>query len=143
MEITLAKDEKRQLRLIASFYGCKVKFKKDYNGGTWHGDYIVLGPTSKSLSRTFTTFFHEIAHFINWKTGKYPIYHNPKNFMKMKKFFPKYGRLVRYSLNAEIYTEKAGARLMKEWLGSRFKYQAYYRNAQVCYEFLYGYNLRL
>lgn len=137
----LNKKEQQILRDIASFYGCKVFFKKDYNGGTWCGDYIVVGSNKSSYSMILSVFFHELAHFINWKTNKYPIYHNPKNFDKMHKIIPQFFKRVRYSLNAEIATEKLGAKLMKEWF-PKVKYTAYYKNNKESYGYMTAYCIR-
>lgn len=136
----LTKEERGLFRQIAGFYGCKMKFKKGI-GGVWYGKHIDLDTQSYSFEHLVSLFCHELGHFVNWKTGKYPIYHNPKNFNKMHTLFPDYGRLVRYSLNAEIYTEKVGKRLCKEWFPD-VKYLIYYKNTRYCYEFLYGYNLQ-
>jgi hypothetical protein len=135
----LTKEQRKIFREIASFYGCRVRFRT-FEGGTWHGDFIEVGDMYDTQRWVVSLFCHELAHFINWKTGKYPLYHNPKNFGKMKKLFPKYGRLVRYSLNAEIYTEKIGAELCKEWF-PRVKYERYYKPSKLCFEFLSGYYL--
>lgn len=131
--------EKRLLRQIASFYGCKVKFEHR-PGGVFIGKYIKIGYKG-TRREIFSIFCHELAHFINWKTGRYPIYHNPKNFDNFHKCFRSYGQLVRYSLNAEIFTDKQGAKLCKEWFPG-IKYEILYKNTKLCYEFLAGYYFR-
>lgn len=138
----LNKKEKNTLNQIASFYGCKVKFTDDV-GGFFGGDYIVVGIKNSrynTKSRIISTFCHELAHFINWKTGKYPIYHNPKNFNKYGSFFRSHTLLVRYSLRAEIFTDKVGSSLCKEWFPS-VKYKVSYTNSTDSYQFLSGYYL--
>jgi predicted SprT family Zn-dependent metalloprotease len=139
--VEINKNIQKYLRDIAKIYGCKVVFKKGHNGGTWYGEYIQMDTEGKSFSMIYSIFFHELAHFLNYKEGKYPIYHNPKNFNKMRKLFKTYKQVVRYSLDAEVYTEKRGEQLMKQWM-PKMKYRSWYKNTRYCYEFLYGYNLR-
>jgi hypothetical protein len=138
--IHITEFEKKQLRLIASFYGCKLKFSDKVVGGFWYGDSITMCTKRPSFASIVSVFFHELAHFINWKTGKYPLYHNLSSFNKLDKIFPSYKRRVRYCLNAEICTEKLGEKLLKQWMPG-IKYKVYYKNTKVCYEFLYGYYL--
>ena len=136
----LSKKDMNMLATIASFYGCEVKFDSKRSGGFWLGESIVVG-TSSNTGDVISTFCHELAHFINWKTGKFPIYHNPNNFEHMDEIFPHYSKRVRYSLQAEIFTDKQGKKLCKEWF-PRIKYRTTYKNTKACYEFLNGYYLK-
>ena len=127
---------KKAMRQIAGFYGCKVRFK-DQLGGAWAGPYIVVG-TLGNMTVQVSVFAHELAHFINWKTGRYPRYHDPKTFNTFHKRFKHLGQAVRYALNAEIFTEIEGKKLCKEWF-PKIKYITSYRDNQSSYHFLLGY----
>lgn len=134
----LTKQERNILRTIAMSYGCKVIFTNGKNGFFWDGNRIIINNQSYTFSGLLSGFFHELAHYVNWQTGRYPIYHNPKNFGKMHKLFSSYDRMIRYSLNAEIATDKLGAKMLKEWFPN-IKYKYAYKNTNGCYQFLYGY----
>lgn len=131
------KSEKKILKQIASFYGCEATFDDSYPGGAVWENKIVIGNAS-STRRLFSLFFHELAHVINFQTNKYPLYH--KHYGSLKDKFSSYDRFIHYALQAEIYTEKIGAKLMKTWF-PEMKYEGYYKNTKFCKEFLYGYYL--
>lgn len=133
----LTRSQKDTLRLIASFYGCRVKFKGT-NSGYWTGTEVILVGKCDTLSGTLSIFFHELTHFINWKLKRYPTYHNPKNFGKLAKKFKSKSLAITYALKAELFTDKEGKKLCKEWFPS-IKYKSYYSDTKYCYRFLYHY----
>lgn len=133
-------DLKRYMLDIAKIYGVKVKFE-NRSGGIFRGDEIAVGVNRETQKEIIKTFCHELAHFVLWKTGKYKKFHDPKYFGNLHSQFKHYGHLVRYALNAEIATEKLGKQLCKEWF-PKVKYEPYYKNTKLCYEFLYGYYFR-
>lgn len=139
--IELTKLEIKSLKTIAKIYGVKIFFKKGFNGGAFCPNYIIVDSTSYTLNNIISTFFHELAHYVNFKTNKYPLYHKIHNINKLRKIIPEYNRFIRYCLNAELYTEKVGKKLMKEWFPT-LKYKTIYKNNKESYEFLNGYYLR-
>lgn len=130
-------DEKKYLRQIASFYGCRVRFIRKH-GGFYHGEFIEVG-RGNTLSEILSIFFHELGHFKNWKTGKFAVYHDPKS--KILKQIPDLWKRVRYALRAEIYTEKVGRELQREWFPG-IRYHAFYKRNAVSFYFLLGYDLK-
>lgn len=114
-----------------------MKFSKD-PGGAYYGKWIEVGE-STSMSCVLSSFCHELAHFINWKTGKYPVYHDPRReFQRFRDVFPTPESRARYALRAELYTDRQGKKLLKEWF-PRIKYMQGYQDTKECYEFLHGY----
>jgi hypothetical protein len=140
MSYELNSQEKRILREIARFYGCHIRFR-DQPGGVFGGKYIEIGYKAPSLRSIVSVFCHELAHFVNWKTAKYPIYHNPRHFGNLPAHFTHYRSLVNYALKAELYTEDVGAELCKEWFPT-IKYERTYFNNKECRAFLEGYYAR-
>lgn len=136
----LTNAEKVQMKLIASFYGCKVKFTNYDGGGRWELDYIEVGPAD-TRNKIYTVFCHELAHFINWKTDKYPLYHTTlqhTTIMRRQSWTTE--QYARYALRAELYTETIGKKICNEWF-PKIQYKGWYKNRRYCKEFLFGYYL--
>lgn len=127
---------KKYLKEICDIYGVKLVFRNG-KGGSFNGDYIKVGVDS-TKTHILSVFAHELAHFILWKKGKYPKYHNPRYFGKLKTKFKSYDLLVNYALKAEIATEKLGRSLYKEWFGLK-NYKVFYKNTEKVKYFIYGY----
>ena len=136
---SLNSEERKLLRRVASFYGCRAYFIDAREDGYWNGyDCIYIG-TAKTFEKVVSIFFHELAHYVNSQTNRYPHYHNLKLFKQLRKRLS-YGRFVRYCLRAELYTDQVGRELLREWFPT-IRYRPCYRNTRADYEFLNGYFL--
>lgn len=135
--VSLSYNEKKTLRLIASFYGAKVLFKdKDY--GEFWGFSFHCPIRGKSKSSLLSIFFHELAHLYCWDYQIFSLYNDPKKYEKIKKHFKSHKRLVNYALKAEIRVEEEARRLMKEWVGDKYCFEQTYFNNAECKAFLDG-----
>lgn len=130
----MTKKTKKELESIAKFYGAKLTWIV----GDW-GFYIpgsnkihVGGTGNDRIVKSI--FFHELGHFMNFVNQKYPRYHSSTTWTR--KFKTKRGA-ARYALRAELYTEKVGRRLMKQWYPKE-KYKQNYRDNRFWFEFLYN-----
>lgn len=133
----VSKSDQKELRKIAAFYGCKVRFKET-SLGFFCGDYIVVPIEGhRDFDSMASVFFHELTHFINFHTGKYSYYHNFKD-RRLPKKYQTIHSFVKYALEAEIYTDKEAAKLMKWWIPSGKFYRSYYKNRDS-YKFLFNY----
>lgn len=111
-------------------YGVKlVCTKRQYKCEAFpKGAIVYLTPWMNEVE-FFNAAAHELQHVINYRTGKYPAYHseNLKRFVKATKY---------HGLQAEIYTDKQAAKLIKglfPWV----KYYSWYRTkaAQWFYKY--------
>ena len=139
--IKLTLIEQKAFQLIASFYGCEVRFVKHSDGGFWYGDWLEMGISHSSVALAVSIFCHELAHFHNWKTGKFPQYHNIYNHKQRYRGFKNLDILAREALKAELYTEKIGKVICQEWFPS-IKYVKTYKNNQYYLGLLYGFFMR-
>lgn len=108
-------------------------------GGFDSSKNLILIPVRDGLSESqiATLFCHELAHFKNWKNGKYPTYHSTTWREEAKKFRTAMDA-AEYALDAEVYTEHIGRKLCKR-LFPEVKYKAFYRKTQKHLWFLFGY----
>lgn len=133
----LAPKERKILKDIAKLYGCRVVFGNQ--GSSWDHNKTIFVSEEKGLNYTLSNFFHELGHYVNYHTGKYMMYHDLKQWprlMKMKSL----RMVVRYCLDAELFTERQGRALMKFWFPCK-KYITTYKNDKESFEFLRGYYL--
>ena len=114
MRIT-KKELLKDLRKIAKHYDItSVKFKKlsEEYGGVAHWDGSITVNKSLTKLKIVCAFFHEIAHQLNRRDGKFLIYHTASSWSDPSKF----AHIRRTALRAERYTDKRGKKLMKEWM---------------------------
>lgn len=127
----------KTLKLIAKLHGVKLSFNNTMQGGVYWNGHITVG--SKATNQQLINIFcHELAHFKNDLEGKYPVYHR----MCAKKAIQRMGlqRYVNYALKAEIYTDKIGKKICKDWF-PKVKYTDGYKDNEYYRGFMYGYFL--
>jgi hypothetical protein len=105
------------LKTVATLYGCKAYFKENGLKGTWDGNRIIICSRIKEQD-LISVFFHELAHYKNWKDKSFATYHTPSNFSKINKVYSSYKEFLAYALNAEIHTDQVARKLCKEWMPS-------------------------
>lgn len=93
------RQERNLLKKIAAFYNCKVVFDDSVAGGRIYRKTITIG-NAYCFRRLLSVFFHELAHGINFQTGKYPLYH--KHYGALSDYFDSFDRFIHYALQAEI-----------------------------------------
>lgn len=135
------REDRRLLRDIAEYYGCRVHFTNGF-GSYFTGKSILLGQP-RDFKDLVSSFCHELSHYIQSQTGKFPIYYNRKrgNYRQDMMKFGGVRGFAAYALRAELYTDKVGKKLCKEWFHG-VKYQGGYRNTVACREFLVGFYIR-
>lgn len=130
--------ELKYLTDIAEIYGCKILFKK-MTGGYFdsRNRSITIGTNDDNIG-IISTFCHELGHFFNFKRDKYKIYHDNDLFVKFVNKSTT-DQIIKYALSAEIYTEKIGKEICKEWFPD-IKYRIFYRkNDRYTVGYLHGY----
>ena len=141
----MTKKERRDLmeycEAIANMFGAKLKWvkEKDDSGGFWSmGNQIHVSRAFATKSRLASVFCHELAHYLNWREGRYPLYHN-NNIYGIAQRFHSFNATVDYCHRAEVYTEKRGKELADLFFpGSR--YIAFYKhNSKYSKGFMGGY----
>lgn len=112
---------------------CKT-YDVDYSFGTKLGGFAhpwnnyIYVCTNDEDTFFISTVFHEIQHVINYRKGKYKVYHNGR--MTQSQF-------KRWALPAEIYTDKMAKKLAES---HGFKgYIVTYKNDKQCKAFLNDY----
>ena len=122
---------------IGSLHGVKVLFRKSISGGGYcprtHVIYLEQGLSSKEL---ITIFCHELGHHKNNLEGVHAMYHQEISSKAIRRV-----GLVIYvnaALSAEIYTEKVGKKIAKDWFPGH-KYIASYKDTAYWRGFLTGY----
>lgn len=96
---------------------------------------IHVGCTGSERS-IVTIFSHELAHYKNFLSGKYYKYHHLKGRAFMRKFKTK-DAIIKYSLKAEIYTDKVGKKLAAEYFPG-VKYKKTYKMNKAFYDQMYN-----
>lgn len=86
-------------------------------------------------SAVICIFCHELGHYKNYLSGKYYKYHHLRGKPFMRKFKTK-DAVVRYSLKAEIYTDKVGKRLCAQYF-PRVRYTKTYKFNKFFYDQMY------
>lgn len=133
----MTKATKEKCEQIAREYGAKLTWVKGSGFG-----YYIPGTNkihvAKSGSDTMikTIFCHELGHYDNYLTGKYHKYHNivGKKFLRT---FKTKDRVVKYSLKAEMYTDKVGKRLCAKYFPD-VVYKSSYKMNKNYYDMMYN-----
>lgn len=125
------------IRRIAKLYGATVKFKKFSGGFANHNGTLTVG-TDVAKKEVVSTFCHELAHHMNLIDGKYKDYHDGSYAWMDRKDVEK---SVKYAYKAEVYTDKRGKKLCKQWFPG-VKYRVGYDGSQYSKGFLFGYYYR-
>jgi hypothetical protein len=121
---------------LARFNNINVEFKdtKDFVGAAVSQENTII--LSHSLincndkSKIVSTFFHEVSHIIAFHQGKYIQYHRGyKNPTRKQRI-----AIRRTGWNAELYVDKKGRELMKEFYPG-LKYDKAYSTAKDKREF--------
>jgi len=125
---------KNYMEEIAELHGCKVIFKNERECGYWNG--ILYIGTDGTFNETISSFCHELGHWINVLDGKWLDYHTKPHFDVVNKIG--ISLYVKDALQCEIYTDKIGKQICKEW----FPYASYnttYFNNKDCIDYLTNY----
>lgn len=129
----MTKKTKKYCEAIAKLHGAKLTWIEGdwgfYLPGTNRIHVGGTGPDKVVIS----IFCHELGHYQNFLNEKYPRYHNGTNWPR--KFKSKRGA-ARYALRAELYTEKVGRRLCKQYF-PEVKYQQNYQDSERWFNFMY------
>lgn len=118
----------KPLKSIAKAYRAKVYFgtaKGQYSFSYPCDDYIYVNVKNLdgsfcSKRRIFSYFFHELAHILIYRAGKFPIANQPLYYSELEKI--NYRKTV---VKFEKYTDKIGRVLMKQWF-SDMRYEKSY-----------------
>jgi hypothetical protein len=108
----------KPLKNIASAYHVRIYFGKcsrRYSFSQPHHDYIYLNLMALngkycSLNQIYSIFFHELAHIIVYRAGKFPLANQP--CYKTEEEKTKYRKIV---IHFEKYVDRQGYHLMNEW----------------------------
>jgi hypothetical protein len=117
----------KQIKLLGKQYGVKIIFSYNIRYGGWANlrTEVVTISTRLKLITMISVACHEISHILNKREGKYPIYHNWKNWMNLKTR----NKVIATAHRAEMYTEKRGRALMKKHY-PKYKYRQTYFNTK-------------
>lgn len=107
---------------IADLYRVKLHWMEGSFGMYLPGTNKIFVGVDAPDSVVISIFCHELGHYENFLTGKYARYHRSGDFRKRFKFKRS---AAKYALKAELYTEKVGRRLCKEWFPGVRYHQAY------------------
>lgn len=131
---------KAQLRLkcerIAREAGAKLTWLEDGDYGYYIPGTNKIFVGGKSKQAMIIIFCHELGHYKNFLSGKYYNYHH----LTGKKLFSKFktkAAIVRYSLKAEIYTDKVGRRLCAKHF-PEIVYKGTYKMNKAYYDAMYA-----
>ena len=117
----------RYLDTIAKLYGAKVIFTL----GPEEGSYDTHGTITMSIcgefNRVISVFCHELGHHQNRLTGKFPLLHNQKTLSRLVEILGSTDKAIEYGVKAEIYTEKVGKQICKDWF-PEIKFIAFYKD---------------
>jgi hypothetical protein len=111
------KSAKQEIKAIAKLFGVKLSFvpRPDFSGsyncmgginiGEWHLGY-------RQVDLLYSTFFHELQHYIAHCSEKFFAYHSTPAFgVKTKESM----RIYKIALRAERWTDKEARKLCKKW----------------------------
>ncbi len=144
----MTKKERRELieyaEAISAMFGANLKItkEKEDTGGCWPTaqNKIYVSGAFANKARFVSVFCHELAHYINWIEGRYPLYHN-KDIFGIAKHFHSFNHMVDYCHRAEVFTEYRGRELAKLFFPNT-TYLAFYRkNSNYSKGFMSGYYL--
>lgn len=130
------KQIKRKCERIAREAGARLTWLDDGDYGYYipgTNKIFVGGSTKQAMA---TIFCHELGHYKNYLSGKYYKYHHLKGKPFMRTFKTK-DALVRYSLKAEIYTDKVGKRLCAQYF-PEIVYKGSYKMNKAQYDMMYN-----
>ena len=133
----MTKQMKVKCEKIARECGADLTWVK----GTGYG-YYIPGTNKIHVARRGSDkmiaciFSHELGHYKNYLSGKYYKYHHLKGKQFLKTFKTK-DAVVRYSLKAEIYTDKVGKKLCAKYFPN-VVYKGSYKMNQDFYDMMYN-----
>jgi hypothetical protein len=102
---------KKEVKAFALRYGVILKFSRNLACLGWarlKEEKVTLN-SKQSIPNLFSTA-HEICHILNKRDGKYPIYHNWREWREDGRFSPGF---LSTSYRAEVYTDKRAKALLK------------------------------
>lgn len=132
----MTKETKAKCERIAREYGANLTWVKGKGFG-----YYIPGTNKIHVARSGndtmikTIFCHELGHYDNYLTGKYFKYHHLRGKKFLRRFKTKHGA-VKYSLKAEIYTDKVGKRLCARFF-PEVVYKGSYKMNKAYYDMMY------
>lgn len=103
---------KKYCKQIAKMYGANLRWINSSMGWYEGGNKISVG-VKPTVEYMVCIFCHELAHYLNYIEGKYPLYHYADGYGSFT-FFRKFKspRLAAaYAHRAEVFTEKVGESL--------------------------------
>jgi hypothetical protein len=103
---------KKEVKRFAKKYGVRLIFSRNLRCHGWATlkDEFVTLRNNQSISNLFSTAAHEICHILNKREGKYPIYHDWRQWREDGDFSSEF---LATSHRAELYTDKRGKALLK------------------------------
>lgn len=120
---------KKEFTKICKFYEVDISFDNKTSTSQFiQPNKIILGILDLSYRRVLEVFCHEMAHFLNYENGKYPLFHGKIKSGTMRVMynaFKTHKRVAAYALRAEVYTDKVAKKFAKEWF-PELKYEASY-----------------
>lgn len=126
---------RRKCERIAREAGAKLTWLYDGDYGYYipgTNKIFVGGNTKQAI---ITIFCHELGHYKNFLSGKYYKYHHIVGKKFLRKFKTK-DAVVKYSLKAEIYTDKVGKKLCAQYF-PEITYKGSYKMNKAYYDMMY------
>ncbi len=130
---------KRYCERIAKLYGVRLYWIKGDDAWYWTGGNCISVGRDADDREIISMFCHELGHYLNFVEGKYPLYHQKRNAAyDFLRYFKSKTQAARYALNAELYTDKRGSQLCRQWFPYT-KYIKFYRNNKTQLNMLKAY----
>lgn len=136
----MKRQTKEYCESLAKMYGAKLTWIKNPKRKSPYG-YYIPGTNKIHVSRNasnrmiISIFCHELGHFLNLLNKKFYKYHAFKGKDYTRRFKTK-RRCAQYALDAELYTDKVGRELCKQYFPS-VKYHGSYKNNDAFYNHMY------
>lgn len=136
---------KKELRRIARGIKVRLRFIKvsdnQFMGLAVEGRKILINRGIRSRDLIISTFFHELAHVICYRSKKFRAFHTFTGVKKGKTKWETFCKLKKAvlstALRAELYVDRMGEELAREYFPSA-KYDRAYRT-KYQKQFLYSY----
>lgn len=120
-------------------YGAELKWLNNDRSQPY--GYYIPGTNKIFVSKngseraTVSVFCHELGHYLNLLNKKYYKYHRWAGKKFTKRFKTKH-RAVRYALDAELYTDKVGREICKQYF-PEVRYFGSYKDNKTFYNHMY------
>ena len=130
----------RDLKKILRAFNVKAEFseKTDVSHATPHLESVKVGICGLSTQQIISTVFHELAHIVVFREGKYLDYHDTSRDLTKKKA----KALLKTGLKIERYVDKRAKELMRQFYPD-IQYFDNYKDPEVVAYYRRTYQKRL